>query len=126
LSAGIHLRAREIGVMQATGWLARDVVRLFVVEGVALSLLGAALGILLGWLATLVLGQMPVDVTLLAGTTPNLGAGPEAVTATLPARLPLNAALLASLAAVMGGGLASWLAARRAARLKPADALREA
>jgi len=89
-----------------------------------LSLLGAALGIFLGWLAVLILGQIPVDLTVLASTTPDLGAGAEAVAYTLPAHLSWNAVLLAVGTVVAGGGLASLLSARRAARLKPADALR--
>lgn len=125
LSAGINLRAGEIGVMKATGWQARDVVRLFMAEGILLSLLGAALGILLGWLAVLILGQIPVDLTTLAGTTPDLGADVGAVAYTLPAYLSWNVVLLAMGTAVIGGGLASLLSARRAARLKPADALRD-
>jgi putative ABC transport system permease protein len=124
LSAGINLRAGEIGVMKATGWRARDVVRLFTAEGLLLSLLGAALGIFLGWLAVLILGQIPVDLTVLASTTPDLGIGAEAVSYTLPAHLSWNVVLLAVGTAVAGGGLASLLSARRAARLKPADALR--
>ena len=124
LSAGINLRTGEIGVMKATGWQARDVVRLFTAEGVLLSLLGAALGIFLGWLAVLILGQIPVDLTVLASTTPDLGAGAKAVAYTLPAHLSWNAVLLAVGTVVAGGGLASLLSARRAARLKPADALR--
>ncbi|MBT3187991.1 MAG: ABC transporter permease [Anaerolineae bacterium] len=125
LDAGIQLRAREIGVMKAIGWQTRDVVKLFLTEGIALSLLGVLLGILLGWLSTLILGQMAIYMTLLAGTTPDFGAGPETSPATLPAQLPLNAVLIASASAIISGGLASWFSARRAAQLKPADALRE-
>jgi putative ABC transport system permease protein len=125
LSAGINLRTGEIGVMKATGWQARDVVRLFTAEGVLLSLLGAALGIVLGWLAVLILGQIPVDLTVLASTMPDLGTGAAAVSYTLPAHLSWSAALLAVGTAVAGGGLASLFSARRAARLKPADALRQ-
>jgi putative ABC transport system permease protein len=124
LSAGINLRANEIGVMKAVGWQARDVVRLFTAEGILLSLLGAALGIGLGWLAILILGQIPVDLTPLAGTTPDFGTEVVTTTYTLPAQLSWNAVLLAVATAVTGGGLASLLSARRAAQLKPADALR--
>ena len=124
LSAGINLRAGEIGVMKATGWQARDVVRLFTAEGVLFSLLGAVLGIMLGSLAVLILGQIPVDLTVLAGTTPHLGTVAEAETYTLPARLSWDVILLAMGTAVIGGGLASLFSARRAALLKPADALR--
>jgi len=125
LNAGIQLRAREIGVMKAIGWQARDVVKLFVTEGIALSLLGVLLGILLGWLSTLILGQMSIDMTLLTGTTPDFGTGAESPAATLPAQLSMNAVLIASFTAIISGGLASWSSAHRAARLKPAEALRE-
>lgn len=125
LSAGVNLRAGEIGVMKTVGWRARDVVRLFAVEGVTLSLLGAALGIGLGWLAVLVLGRIPVDLTALTRTTPDLGAVATATAYTLPAHLSWGAVLLAVATAMVGGGLASLFAARRAARLKPAEALRQ-
>lgn len=124
LSAGINLRSGEIGVMKATGWQSRDVVRLFTAEGVLLSLLGATLGVLLGWLAVLILGQIPVDLTTLTSTAPDLGTGAGAASYTLPAQLSWPAVLLAVGTAVVGGGLASFLSARRTARLKPADALR--
>ena len=119
LSGGINLRAGEIGVMKATGWQARDVVRLFTAEGILFSLLGAGLGIVLGWLAVLFLGQIPVDLTALTPTTPDLGAVTDAATYTLPARLSWNAVLLAMGMAVIGGGLASLFSARRAARFHP-------
>ena len=125
LSAGIHLRAGEIGVMKAVGWQARDVVRLFTTEGILLSLLGAALGILLGWAAILILGRIPVDLTTLTTATPDFGGVADTVNYTLPAQLSWNAVLLAVITAVTGGGLASLFSARRAARLKPADALRQ-
>jgi ABC-type lipoprotein release transport system permease subunit len=125
LNAGIQLRAKEIGVMKAIGWQARDVVKLFVTEGIALSLLGVLLGILLGWLSTLILGQISIDLTLLAGTTPDFGIGAESPATTLPAQLSLNAVLIASFTALISGGLASWFSARRAAQLKPAEALRD-
>ena len=124
LSANITLRTVEIGVMKATGWQAQDVVHLFVVEGIMLSALGAALGIFLGWLATLILSQIPVNLNLLAGTTPDLGNSPEIEAYTLPARLSWIAVSVATAVALIGGTIASYLSARRAARLKPAEALR--
>lgn len=127
LSVGINLRAGEIGVMKATGWQARDVLRLFTVEGILVSLLGAALGIALGWLSVLILGRIPVDLTAVvpaAGAIPDFGSGPETAITTLPARLSWQMVALAVVTAVSGGGLAAYISARRAAQLKPADALR--
>jgi ABC-type lipoprotein release transport system permease subunit len=75
----------------------------------------------------LILGQIPVDLAALvppAGTTPGLGAVTETAAYTLPARLSWELAVLAMVTAVVGGGLVAFLTARRAARLKPAEALR--
>ncbi len=127
LSASVAERRREIGVMKAVGWTAREVQRYFVVEGLALSGLGALAGVALGWLATLALGQLPLDLSALnPNTPPGLAAAPGAATTlTLPARVALAPLALALGMAVVGGALASWLIARRAANLKPADALRQ-
>ena len=78
----------------------------------------------LGWLAVLLLGRMPVDTAALVGSTPDLGGGQTGVSYTLPATLSWSAVLLGVGAAVGGGGGASFWAARRIARLKPAEALR--
>lgn len=126
LNAGINLRAREIGVMKAIGWQTRDVVRLFTLEGILFSLLGALFGILLGWLAILLLGQIPIDLTSLAEATPDFGTEATTTSYTLPAYLSWQAVLWAIGSAIAGGGIASFLSARSAARLKPADALRNA
>lgn len=125
LSASVTERRREIGVMKAVGWTLRDVRRYFIIEGLALSLLGALIGILLGWLATLALGLLPIDAALNSNVPQGLASAPAMSGAlTLPARLTLMPIVLALGAAAVGGAAASWLAARRAANLKPADALR--
>lgn len=124
LSAGIQLRAGEIGLMKAIGWQARDVVRLFTLEGMLLSLLGALLGILLGWLVILILGQIPIDLTTVTMATPDLSVSIAAEPYMFPAHLSWNVVLLGLITAVIGGGSVSYLSARRAARLKPAEALR--
>ncbi len=126
LSASVAERRLEIGVMKAVGWTAAEVQRYFVVEGLALSLLGALAGIALGGLAILALGLIPIDLTALNLNTPlGLAAAPAApATLTLPAQMTLMPIVLALGAAVLGGGIASWLIAKRAANLKPADALR--
>ncbi len=125
LGAGVNLRGREIGVMKAIGWRAREVGRVFVVEGMIFSFMAALVGVLLGWLVVLALSQIPVDLShLTASTMPDFGSGPEADVYTLPARLSLNAVWVALTVSVSGGGLVSLLASRRVARIKPADALR--
>jgi putative ABC transport system permease protein len=127
LSASVAERRREIGVMKAVGWTAVEVRRYFVIEGSVLSVCGALVGVMLGWLAILALGLIPIDLSALNLNTPlGLAAAPvSAATLTLPAQMTPAPIALALGVATIGGALASWLVARRAARLKPAEALRQ-
>ncbi|HEX5759972.1 MAG TPA: ABC transporter permease [Thermoanaerobaculia bacterium] len=102
LAYAVARRRQEIGVRMALGAGAGQVVRLVVGRGLALTLLGAALG-LLGARAA---GR------LLAGLLYAVPADDPATFAAVP--------LLLAAAAV----LASWVPARRAARVSPTVALR--
>jgi len=102
MAYSVSLRTHEIGVRMALGATARDVTRLFVREGVRLSLVGIAAGGALALaltqaLSSMLFGVTPTDFLTFAGV----------------------AALLAAVAVA-----ASWLPARRAARIDPMLALR--
>ncbi len=127
LSANVAERTREIGVMKAVGWTAGQVARYFLAEGVAVSVTGALAGLGLGWLTTLALGLIPIDLGLLSADAPShLALNPAAsTTLTLPARLTSGPVVFALSVAVVVGALASWLVAHRAAALEPAEALRQ-
>jgi putative ABC transport system permease protein len=102
-SYAVNRRRTEIGVRMALGAGAARVVRLVLGQVAAVVTLGLLAGIPLsiwvaGYASTLLYGLEPSDVPTLAGA----------------------AAVLAAIAAV-----AAWLPARRAARLDPAQVLRE-
>ncbi len=127
LASTVAERRREIGVMKAVGWTAADVRRSFVVEGLASAVLGAVVGITLGGVATLALSWIPIRLDGSNSSTPqglSVAAG-VGTTLTLPARITLGPILLALGVAIGGGVVASWLAARRAAAMAPAEALRD-
>jgi putative ABC transport system permease protein len=102
ISYSVAQRTHEIGVRMALGARSPDVIRLVLGQGLRLTLLGAALGVM-GALALIRLIS-----SLLFG-----------VTATDPSTFVIITLFLAAVAL-----LASYIPARRAARLNPVMALR--
>jgi putative ABC transport system permease protein len=95
-------RTREIGLRQAVGARARDVLRQFLVEAVILSLIGGAVGIALG----------------------TLGARTIADSFQWPTHVSSNAIALAFGCSAAIGVFFGYYPARQAARLDPIEALR--
>jgi predicted permease len=102
ISYAVSQRAREIGIRMALGARREELTRMFVRQGLVLSAVGAACGLL----AALALGH--VMSALLFG-----------VAATDPLTYALTAALL-----VAAAGVASYVPARRVADVDPVQALR--
>jgi len=131
--SSVGKRVRELGTLKALGWTQRLVVRQVVGESLAQGVVGGLLGVGLG-----VAGAAAVDafgVTLDASSTSGGGGelfGLGEITArTATAQIVLQAPVAASIVlagfglAVAGGLLAGAAGALRAARLRPADALRQ-
>ncbi len=95
-------RTREIGIRKAVGAKRRDILLQFLVEAIALSMLGGFVGIGLGYAASAILAQV----------------------AALPAAVTLDAILLATSFSAAVGLFFGIYPATRAARLNPIDALR--
>jgi putative ABC transport system permease protein len=95
-------RTREIGVRKALGATKRAILWQFLVEASTVTLVGGAVGMVLGGLAAFIVDQ----------TTP------------LPAAVPLWSVVTALVAAALTGILFGIYPAARAARLDPVEALR--
>lgn len=95
-------RTREIGIRKAIGAKKRDILRQFLIEAVTLSLLGGVIGILLGIGAALAVSK--------------LGGMATAIT--------ISPVLYAFLTSTAVGVIFGVYPARKAAQLKPIDALR--
>ncbi|HSA55813.1 MAG TPA: ABC transporter permease [Gemmatimonadaceae bacterium] len=96
-------RTHEIGIRKAMGARAQDIERQFLVEAVALALLGGILGVLWGWaLASLVatISPLPARVTLWSvALALSLGAGVGVLFGVYPARRAARLDPIASLRA---------------------------
>jgi len=148
MMSAVSRRVREFGTLKAIGWRTRRVVAQVVGEGLTLGMIGGVAGILLGVAAAETItaiapglratvnpssansggfGQFP-------GGGPGGGSGAfprpggardaQSVLVHLTAPLQSNTILLALALAVAGGLVAGAFGAWRAARLRPADALR--
>jgi putative ABC transport system permease protein len=95
-------RTREIGIRKAVGARARDIERQFLVEAIALSIVGGIIGVMLGW-------SLAEVVSLVSP---------------LPARISTWSVILAVGLGAGVGVLFGVYPARRAARLDPITALR--
>lgn len=107
-------KTRDIAILMSMGFQQSDVRRVFVIEGLAVGLVGAVAGWAIGF-----------------GLIETLGAIRLEVAQTIQAdRLPLDRGfgqyLVAAICAVAAAMLAAWIPARRAARLRPVEILRGA
>lgn len=119
-------RVSEIGILKATGWRDSDVSRLLTAESLFAGIFGGLIGCVLG-----------VGLAYLYGTVakPALPSSfvsyPDCAVTVPPAALPFSAApsplvLVAAVAAALAiGSVSGYVASRRAARLEPAQALRQ-
>ncbi len=98
-------RTREIGLLRAVGWSRAQICNLIVLEGLALSIVGGALGVPLGWLEVVAAARV-VEMGW--------------ISVSLEPAVAIEAVLLAIAIGVVG----SLYPGLRAANLEPTEALR--
>jgi ABC-type antimicrobial peptide transport system permease subunit len=103
ISFGVAQRTREIGIRVALGAQHRSLMRMIVGQGLALALVGGAIGLAAALATTRVLRSLLFEI------------------------VPTDPLTFAAILAVLGVAVlvASWIPARRAATVHPSEALRE-
>lgn len=109
LIVSVVQKSREIGILRAVGTSRGRVLRIFLIQGAVLGLLGSFVGSALG--------------ALLSKLFEGLARGPDGA-ARFPVQLDLQLFVLATVLATGVGLLAAVLPARRASRLDPASAIK--
>ncbi|MCU0641349.1 MAG: ABC transporter permease [Candidatus Margulisbacteria bacterium] len=115
-------RTREIGMMAALGMKRGEIVKLFILEGAMIGLLGSVTGCLLGFLINIPLVNQGIDFGYVMRDVGDIGYRQTAVM-----RGVWNPAMIvtAFLAGIAISAMTSVYPARVAARLEPTEALRK-
>ena len=112
-------RTREMGVLAALGMKGRQIMGLFLLEGMFIGVVGGILGCFLSWLLVVAMGQVGLDLSYAEGTGD--------ITALIGNRLypsiPLENIFFYGVAVVVIASLASLVPAWQASHNEPAEAL---
>jgi ABC-type antimicrobial peptide transport system permease subunit len=133
--SSVTKRIRELGTLKALGWSQRLVVRQVTGESMLQGLLGGVLGIVLGIGGAALVGAFAPSLTATVASAATQGPrlfgpfgqgsiAPSSTSVALTAPVSVGLLVLAVGLAVVGGLLAGAVGGLRAARLRPADALR--
>lgn len=112
VSNSVADKRRDIAIMRSMGFSLSDLQIIFVMEGLALALVGICLGWVLGYGLMQILGSLQFSIS----------GEPEY----LPLDRGTRQYLIAGAASLFAGIIAAWLPARKAARVDPVDILRGA
>jgi putative ABC transport system permease protein len=130
--SSVGKRTRELGTLKALGWTQRMVVRQIAGESLAQGVLGGVFGIALGLLIIAAVNAFgpTLSASSTTGDTSLLGLGvstARTATSSVSLSAPVGVTVLATGfgLALLGGLVAGTAGAMRAARLRPADALRQ-
>jgi putative ABC transport system permease protein len=109
-------RTREIGTMLAVGMRRRQIIALFLAEGLIIGALGGTLGLILGNAIVLTLHQVGIPLPAPGATVPSI----------IRPFVTLQFVVMAIIGTPLGAALATLWPAWRASRLRPVEALQSA
>jgi lipoprotein-releasing system permease protein len=112
ISTNVMEKRRDIAILRAIGFADDDVTQVFLIEGVAVGVLGAAAGFALGTGLMHILGSIPFRIQ-----------GDDYF---IPLDRGVQQYAIAGGVSLLSAAFAAWLPARRAAKLDPVDILRGA
>jgi len=114
LIVSVLQKSKQIGILKSMGARRRQILTVFIFEGLGVAIIGSALGAILGTVIVLLLSLFRQPVT-------RVGQAPEQL---FPVRVLPFYIGLAIAAAILSTVIAAVLPARRAAKMNPVDVMR--
>uniref|UniRef100_A0A7C3Z1X5 ABC transporter permease n=1 Tax=candidate division WOR-3 bacterium TaxID=2052148 RepID=A0A7C3Z1X5_UNCW3 len=107
-------KTREIGILKAIGSTSKDIMHIFILDGLIISLTGTIIGIIIGWSISWALGKykfisLPSDVYFLDK---------------LPVKMEITDFIIVSLSAIILSLIATLYPAIKASKMDPVEAIR--
>ncbi|HKM07503.1 MAG TPA: ABC transporter permease [Sphaerochaeta sp.] len=114
----IYERMREIGTLAALGMQGSDLTRLFLLEGFFISIIGSAVGVIIGYVGTYYMGKIGLDFTeALSGVDME-------ISSILYPQTSVFKTLIIWAYAVVISTLSTFIPSRHASKIQPVEALR--
>lgn len=114
LIVSVLQKSKQIGILKSMGTRRTQILRIFILEGLGVAIVGSLLGLAVGITIVLLLSLFEQPVT-------RIGQTPEQL---FPVRILPFYLALAVIAAILSTVIAAVLPARRAARMNPVDVMR--
>lgn len=114
LIVSVLQKSREIGILKSMGARRRQILTVFIFEGLGVAIIGSAVGALAGTVIVFLLSLFKQSVTRVGQTPDQL----------FPVRILPFYIFLAIVAAIVSTVIAAVLPARRAAKMNPVDVMR--
>lgn len=114
----IFERMREIGTLGALGMHGKELIRLFFLEGTFISIIGSAVGVIIGIILTLFIGRVGMDFTdAMSGIN-------FEISAIMYPKLSVGKTIFVYFYSVAIAAGATFIPSRHAAKIEPVEALR--
>lgn len=114
LIVSVLQKSKQIGILKSMGARRRQILKVFILEGLGIAIMGSIVGAMGGSIIVFLL-------SLFKQTATRVGQAPEQL---FPVRFLPIYVLLAMLAAILSTVIAAVLPARRAAKMNPVDVMR--
>ena len=114
----IFERTKEIGTLASMGMEGKSIVRMFFMESLFISTIGSVLGAIVGSVLTLILERTGIDFT------DALGGIDFQISGIMYPKLTLGNIIIATLTGIVVASGISLLPSRRAAKIKPVEAMK--
>ncbi|MGD1842982.1 MAG: ABC transporter permease [Thermonemataceae bacterium] len=108
----IYEKMKDIAILKAMGFAGRDVLSIFLIQAISIGLMGAASGLLIGFLLSLWIDGIPFET------------GGVLSVDTFPVNYDIKYYLIGLVFGLLTTGLAGYFPARKAAKIDPVEIIR--